>query len=242
MASSASLKVSLSDLIRPYDGTGDVVEWFTKFEFVAELKELEHWEKIVPLLLEGKAFSVFAELEESVRKAYTKFKAELTEVFGLDPFVAYEQFIRRVWCDEPVDIFLSDLKKLAKLAGIYSNTTVTRAFIVGLPTAVSRELRATVKTGDLSSLEKVVARARSLMSEVASNPIGAVAQLTRATGKTINKRTDIKCFKCGGPHLMRNCSKPVTCWTCGQVGHLSKDCPGNDQERAVASVALSNQK
>ena len=50
----------------------------------------------------------------------------------------------------PVDVYLSDLHRLAKLAGVESDCLLRRAFIVGLPAVVSRELRALAKVDNLS--------------------------------------------------------------------------------------------
>ena len=60
-------------------------------------------------------------------------------------FQAYEQLTMRVLSDESADVHLTDLRKLARLAGISSDTLLIRAFIVGLPSVVSRELRTVPK-------------------------------------------------------------------------------------------------
>ena len=44
-----------------------------------------------------------------------------------------------------VDVYLSDLRRLAKLAQVESDSLLRRAFVVGLPAVVSRDLKALAK-------------------------------------------------------------------------------------------------
>ena len=42
----------------------------------------------------------------------------------MNPFRAYEEFSRRVWRDEPVDVFMSELRRLARTADITSDSVI----------------------------------------------------------------------------------------------------------------------
>ena len=44
----ASLAVKITDLVRPYNGDGDIVEWLNKVELVVKLKEIKETESIFP--------------------------------------------------------------------------------------------------------------------------------------------------------------------------------------------------
>ena len=60
------------------------------------------------------------------------------------------KFFKRVWRDEPVDVYMTELRKLARLAGNTSDKLLLRAFEVGLPSVVSHELRATTNIENLA--------------------------------------------------------------------------------------------
>lgn len=244
--------IKLTDVMRSYDGTGNVVEWLDKFELLVKLRDIKQAETVLPMFLEGPALSVYTELGEQ-KKDVEAIKAALLNAFSLNPFRAYEQFAKRVWRDEPVDVFMTELRKLARLAGITSDKILLRAFVVGLPSIVSREMRATSGVEDMA-LSAVVERARALMSELMERPYAAVAvrearQTAEAAAvkeqardgesseKSYIERGDTgartqdrrRCYNCGGPHLIRSCPRRelrgLKCWTCGGIGHMSRVCP-----------------
>lgn len=49
------------------------------------------------------------------------------------------------------------------------------------------------------------------------------------------------CFRCGGPHMVRECKEPrrgITCFRCGKTGHIASRCDwGNGQGGAAAPAA-----
>ncbi|KAK3872678.1 hypothetical protein Pcinc_022255 [Petrolisthes cinctipes] len=118
---------------------------------------------------------------------------------------------------------MTELRKLAWLAGITSDKLLLRAFVVGLPSVGSRELRATANIENLA-LSAVVERARALMSELMEGPCAAVAArqfASRNTGIRAEERVrnfadrdkqagtqgERRCYECGGPHLVRSCPR-----------------------------------
>lgn len=243
-----SANVKLTDVLRIFDGTGGIVEWLEKLELLVKLRDIKQVELVVPMFLEGSALAVYIELTEDQKKSYNSIKDALLKAFSVNPFQAYEQFVRRAWRNEPVDVFMTDLRKLARVAGVTSNKLLLRAFVTGLPPNVSRELRATANIDDLA-LSSVVERARSLMSELLDNPCAAIAaekytavqprnSITRNEFRNEPKsgnfvRSGRRCYGCGGQHLLRNCphekkeASDFKCFTCGGVGHFSKVCPSS---------------
>ena len=242
-----SLKIT--DLVRPFDGEGaDVVAWLNKLDLVAKLKDVKDLASVIPLFLERSAFSVYNELNETQKKSSEEIKKALTDAFALNAFTAYERFTRRVWCDESVDVYMTDLRKLARIAQISTDVLLMRAFIVGLPPIVSRELRAATKVETLT-LKDVVDRARSLMAELVEKPIGLFAAnaMQEKTDAPVSKTQapSRRCYRCGGPHLIKFCDakSKITCWNCGREGHMSRDCDsGNGPRRVGAPAALQSQE
>lgn len=240
--------VRISDVVRPFSGDADVMQWLTKLEIVAKLRGIKDLASVLPLFLEGPAFSVYSEMKEADKESITAIKRTLTDAFSLNAFQAYEQLTRRRWREEPVDVYLSDLRRLAKLAEVESDSLLRRAFVVGLPVSVSRELKALAKVDEMP-LSSIVERARALMAERDPEEFVAVsargAGLTTRERRTENRATArrLRCFRCGGQHHIKNCSsasKP-TCWSCGDEGHLARDCStvsGNGVGKVGAPAAF----
>ena len=258
-SSSGAPNLRLTDLLRPFNGQGDVLEWFNKLELIARIKGLTNLENVIPLFLEGSAYSLYVELSEVDKISVDAIKGKLINAYGLNPYVAYEQFMRRIWRDEPVDVYVTDLRRLARLADVESEKLIQKAFVVGLPAVVSRELRASAGISKLT-LPELVDRARVLLTELtgiektlAAVSIGrsGVGERKPGGGSSASapvvgseprpgKARPMKCYRCGGPHMARYCpDKPkFECWSCGKEGHSAKYCnQGNGAGGATAEVA-----
>ena len=62
--------------------------------------------------------------------------------FSISPFKSYEMLIAKKWTGEPVNVYMSEVRKLAKSAGIEGDTLLLRVFVSGMPADISKELRA----------------------------------------------------------------------------------------------------
>ena len=245
------MSIKVSDMVKTYDGSGDVSVWLAKVKLVISTQKLGDIATIVPLFLDGPAFAVYDQMEQADKKDGDKIQRCLLEAFSLNAFQAYDNFRRRSWMDnEPVDVFLSELRKLARLAGVESDDLLRCAFVVGLPSDVSSNLRASVNIKS-TSLCVLVEQARVLMSErIGEFSCVAAQQINGSQRKkwqhneiasSSHRREvsrDMKCFKCNeNGHISRNCpkNKDITCFSCGKKGHYARHCvQGNDNGESHA--------
>ena len=57
----------------------------------------------------------------------------LLDAFAMNAYQAYDRFRLRIWEEgEAVDVYLTDLRRLARLAGVESDDLLRVAFIVGV--------------------------------------------------------------------------------------------------------------
>lgn len=232
---------SLTGCIKPFDGFGDIAAWIKKVELVARIKKIDDVAALIPLHLEGTAFEVYDQMDELQQLDAAAIKQRLREAFGQNRFAAYDAFRQRSWNPaEAVDAFLSDLRRLASLAGVESEKLICLAFVCGLPPDVSSQLRATARIGE-ADLQTILEMARVLMDERVQGAFAAGRPIRHHMN---DSRQKLKCYRCGGDHLARSCRKrvDVTCWRCDQPGHIARYCTagassGNATGRLPAPAA-----
>jgi len=199
--------MKFSDMVRPYDGTGCIETWLQKVELVAELKGLTDLAKVIPLQLEGSAFAVFAQMATEDKTDANKVKRVLKAAFAKDQFSAYDEFRQRTWYDgEPVDVYLSELRRLASLAAINDEEILKCAFVVGLPRLVSMQLRTSAQVND-ASLPALVQQARICMAEQLHHAAAFALREARPPVSARGPNRNVICYNCHGKgHIARNCT------------------------------------
>ena len=220
----------IKSAVRVFDGSNcNVREWVSKIKLVAKLQKIEDISSFLPLYLEGPAYAIYDQLSDADKLDITKIEAVILTAFEHDRFKAYELFKKRIWkVGESVDVYLADLKQLAKAALVDSLAVIYLAFITGLPSDVSTALRAASELRASNDIGKAVDLARILMASYS-----AKALLAKSSKQS-------SCYLCHGNHLTNFCpqSRPGVCWKCNRSGHKFSECL--EKRQRSTGVACAN--
>ena len=235
-----------TDMVKPFSGDGDVVAWLQKVELVAKLTKVEDLASFIPLYLEGGALAVYMEMSSVEQGSADHIKKRLKQAFCDSVFAAYSKLLSVRWSGEAVDVYANELRRLAGLAGFEGDALehiVKLSFIHGFPDDIGVELQQVneVETKQVT-MSALLTRARVLASN-RSLGIGAVAvHVEQSAGtRSANQGTkgvqgqgrtfSGKCFRCGGPHMIRECperstnERKIICYNCSEEGHIAPKCP-----------------
>ena len=239
----------ISRVIKPYTGEGDIMAWLSKIKLVASLSSIKDSElaKLIPMYLEGGALAVYLEMAEDVRLDLNKLRKGLLKAFSDSPFTAFSKLKNLRWAGEPVDIFTSEVRKLARESGFEGDAlerVVRLTLVTGVPEKVSVELQQ-VESSDEVPVSDLVSRARILMAKEIGPGVGAGAVAGGGDNNKFIRQSAIKCWECGGPHPVKyfNNKKEqdrrqerIRCFRCGGP-HIMKFCKA-DQNKDAASCQV----
>ena len=240
-------KLSARDALTKFNGEGDVLAWLEEVEMVADLTEVTKVARLIPLYLRDGALAVYTQMSTADKKDVEKIKSALKKAFCDSKFTAYKKLITATWKGGPVSVYANELRRLADLAG-YTGAAlehcVKLAFVTGFPDRISVALQQMDEI-DSITVESIVTRARILVengTEGTGGEVAAVAQVKRGYthhntegaarkgegAARTGSKPGVRCFSCNGPHYVRECpSRKITCYRCGQEGHISSQCSGN---------------
>ena len=194
MATNSSKHISVPKTF----SSGDVNEWFCRFEICCKANE---WNRVTkaakfPTLLEGEALAVWIKLSEEDKEDYAKAKKAIKSNLLPTTFTALQKFNGRLMLpSETLPLFLHDIKQLLDQAmpGLPNKAKeqfLLHQFLAGLPSAISKQL---CSLGDTKALDAMVERAQLLISiEKDHEQKGVAPILQDDRGSKLSEVTELK--------------------------------------------------
>ncbi|KFD46246.1 hypothetical protein M514_12864 [Trichuris suis] len=128
-----------------------ITDWLVKVQSVCWLRGINDVTTVIALWHTAGAFAVCMQLTTEDQKDNVKVKKALTAAFLVDSFSAYEQFVsRKLRADQPPDMFLAKLRRLAAFFSGVPERTMACRFVARLLGNVRQFLRAGSRTEELS--------------------------------------------------------------------------------------------
>ena len=131
---------------------------------------------------------------------------------------------------EAITLYLYDLKRLLRQAipemeADASKPLVLHQFLSGLPTLISRQLRA---TGDTKELDAVVQRVKVLVTVSEQEQTAAMHTVHKSPREVDNLKMQITELteQVAALTAQQNSAGPKRCFYCNKLGHTQRNCPG----------------
>lgn len=225
----------------------DIEQWIDKFLVAAEITITDADDrsdaklaKIIPLFLEGPAYTTWKQLSDTDKQKLESVWSALRRSFGISRLRAWQDLKETKFLPgESVDILADEISSaLAIITGDKANVSdkiVSCHLIDALPTPVAAQVK--LQCGESLDLQVVISCAKSLLSDSSDPTMSAATGLVNtANGRRMEKSTKPRCSGCRRiGHSVQDCN--TTCYRCGEVGHLRYNCPkmlqGNDQAEAA---------
>ena len=242
------------DLPLPEITVIDFQRSWIRFELVSKAKEWDEakWKLILPSLLRSKLVDIYVSLDDTARGNLEQLKKALMKQAGLvrDPLTAGQLFMsRNQLLGEKVRDFVVELKKL--FVESYPTETLSSAillqhFLTGLSPPICRQLLLKGQPGTLDEAVKHATDAEYALSfesaqEKVHNINAIHKQPAQQNGQLeilmekMTKQLEALQTKLKPPRVSYRQPRPPRqrlCWTCGEPGHLQRDCPLNEERSA----------
>ena len=146
---------------------------------MVSLSHVQDLVKVIPQYLEGEALAAYLGMSEEVKNNVEKLKKGLLTAFSESPFTAFVKLKSLRWTGQPVDIYVMEIRKMAKESGFDEGDAlehvVRLALVTGLPEKVSAELKQ-VKDADNLPVAELLDKARILMAKEKAGVLSSGAE------------------------------------------------------------------
>ena len=175
-----------------------------------------------PIFLDGDAFLIYNGMMSADRKMESDVVARITKSFSMTESFAYQAFIaRRLKCDESVDAFVANLKRLCELSGHKvvddEDSVVIQQLLAGLPPDYNRQVRLSL-VGKRTTISDCVGIVRALRTSDLDSASWKFAAAATSDSSTRNHVT-------GTSSSNVHSSKSVLCFRCGETSHMWRHFP-----------------
>lgn len=227
--------LKLVDIVKKYKGGEDIDRWFKRFETSVgvattaadDAAKLKQQAKIIPVFLEGPAFSTWDQLDKTSKENYGTIKAALKRVFGLGKAAAWHKLKSlRLFPGESIDVLTEEAKALFRtITGTDPSEELVSLVILD---ALSPEIKDKVYMlhGEKMKLADVVSSVKALLATEDVRTTSGMAMTARPETR-VGRRDSQWSPRCQGcqrrGHSQANCT--VVCFSCGSRGHLRRSCP-----------------
>lgn len=224
--------------VKIFNGEGDVNKWLERAKAIAETAS-EDICKAMPMLLDGKAYDVYSNLEKYKKLDINEIEVALKNAFDKSKVETFRMIKERKWNgEESSQSLLTDIKTMYRVIGQECDVACKLFFICSLPNNVQEKIE-TMIDYESENLDTIAAKADIFLRENKMN----ISYMAKSSNTfEINQRSSGR----DGRSSWRNYPQEISqkshdgvdmavegrhqkaflpkCYFCGKIGHIVRYC------------------